>query len=261
MGYPDNRSVLRQRGEVILLATEAALRCKATAACDPPPSIEEAESLNLQAVAILRRLQGLDERSSLAMGDLGWALLNRARLLEASGPASATRLRERRDVLRQAEQQWAKAPFDGDLERDVRLAEVRVTLAEAEAELGNVEKAQELLVRTLNKLGPLLTKSKNPAFPRVLAQAHAVGARFHLETPGGLVQWSKDEGHRLEAQAARLSGESWERPRGTSRRPSCEHASASSEPLQRMRRSGLGHWSPSSWLGSLRLPRKPCSMT
>jgi hypothetical protein len=41
----------------------------------------------------------------------------------------------------------------------------------------------------------------------VLAQAHAVGARFHLETPGGLVQWSEDEGHRLEAQAARLAGE------------------------------------------------------
>ena len=204
---PDNRSILRQRGEVILLATEAALRCKATGACDPSPSIEEAESLNLQAVAIFRRLQGLDERSSLAMGDLGWALLNRARLLEASGPASATRLRERRDVLRQAEEQWAKAPFDGDLERDVRLSEVRVTLAAAEAELGNVEKAQELLVRTVNKLGPLLTKSKNPAFPRVLAQAHAVGARFHLETPGGLVQWSEDEGHRLEARAARLSGE------------------------------------------------------
>ncbi|HZX41379.1 MAG TPA: hypothetical protein VFE93_06025, partial [Myxococcaceae bacterium] len=57
---PDNRSVLRQRGEVILLATEAALRCKATRACNPPPSMEEAESLNLQAVAIFRRLQGLD---------------------------------------------------------------------------------------------------------------------------------------------------------------------------------------------------------
>ena len=204
---PDNRSVLRQRGEVILLATEAALRCKATRACDPPPSIEEAESLSLQAVAIFRWLQGLDEKSSLAMGDLGWALLDRARLLEASGPASATRIRERVDALSQAEQQWAKAPFDGDLERDVRLAEVRVALAEAEAELGQVEKAQELLVRTVNKLGPLLTKSKNPAFPRVLARAHAVGARFHLETSSGFVQWSEDEEHRLEARAARLSDE------------------------------------------------------
>jgi hypothetical protein len=74
---PDNRSVLRQRGEVTLLATEAAVQCKVTKACDPPPSIEEAESMNLQALAIFRWLQGLDERSSLAMGDVGWALLDR----------------------------------------------------------------------------------------------------------------------------------------------------------------------------------------
>ena len=73
-GNPDNRSVLRQRGEVIPLATEAALRCKATGGCDPPPSDRgSGRGPNLQAVAIFRRLQGLDERNSLAMGDLGWA--------------------------------------------------------------------------------------------------------------------------------------------------------------------------------------------
>jgi tetratricopeptide (TPR) repeat protein len=203
---PDNRSVLRQRGEVTLLATEAAVQCKVTKACDPPPSIEEAESMNLQALAIFRWLQGLDERSSLAMGDVGWALLDRARLLEVSGRASARQ--ERLHTLREAEQQWAKAPFDGDLERDVRLAEVRVALAGAEAEVGHVEKAQELLVRTVNKLGPLLTKSKNPDYPRMLARAHAMGARFQLETPGSdLIHWSEDEGHRLQARAARLSSE------------------------------------------------------
>lgn len=200
---PDNRSLLRQRGEVILLATEAAVHCKATKACDPPPSIEEAESQNLQALAIFRWLQGLDEKSSLAIGDVGRALLDHARLLEVSGQAGATQ--ERLDALREAEQKWAKAPFDGDLERDVRLAEVRVTLAGAEAEVGHVEKAQELLVRTVNRLGPLLTRSKNPAYPRVLAQAHAVGARFQLETPGSdLVKWSEDEGHRLDTRAAHL---------------------------------------------------------
>src|SRR5262249_25935359 len=190
---PENRRLLRQRAEVILLATDAALRCKARGSCDPPPSIEEAESLNLQSLAIFRWLQGLDERSSLAMGDVGRALLARARLLEASGPASKT-VQERLHLLREAEQQWAKAPFDGDLERDLRLAEVRVTLAGAEAEAGHLEKAQELLVRTVNKLGPLATRSKNPASLRVLAQAHAVGARFQLETPGSdLVQWSEEE--------------------------------------------------------------------
>jgi tetratricopeptide (TPR) repeat protein len=203
---PENRSLLRQRGEVTLLATQAALHCKATKACDPPPSIQEAESLNLQALAIFRWLQGLDEKNSVAMGDVGWALLDRARLLEVSRQASARQ--DGLQALRQAEQQWAKAPFDGDVERDVRLAEVRVTLAEAEAEAGHVEKAQELLVRTLNRLGPLVTKTKNPACPRVLAQAHSVGARFRLQTPSGdLVQWSEDESHRLEARASRLSGE------------------------------------------------------
>ncbi len=140
---PSNRLWQRERAASQLLVSGGIVACRASRAktCKPLPALEESEAIVLDAIAALRELAGIDGTNVSLQRDLGWALREHAKVLDAQG-----RHRERLATLNDSERAYVASQTDkADAEYTAAHADVLLDRAEALAQLGERAEAKATL--------------------------------------------------------------------------------------------------------------------
>jgi tetratricopeptide (TPR) repeat protein len=137
-----NRLLQREQAASQLLVSGGMVACLAseTKRCNPRPSLEEAEASVLDAIAVLRELVAIDGTNVSLQRDLGWALREHAKVLDAQG-----RHKERLARLNDSERALASQTDKADAEYTAAHADVLLDRAEALAQLGERAEAKATL--------------------------------------------------------------------------------------------------------------------
>jgi tetratricopeptide (TPR) repeat protein len=137
--------------------------------CNSMPSIEEAETTILDAVATLRALVQSDPSNWSWQTDLGLALQVRAKVLAALG-----RNLERLKFLEESEEIYKRLELDNTYaERVEQVASVLNDKAEALSELGRLEEAKKTMQDVVERFTKLITAHKDmQSYVTSLSDAH-----------------------------------------------------------------------------------------
>jgi tetratricopeptide (TPR) repeat protein len=142
---PDNRLWQRERAASQVLIAGAIAACQSSKGekCKPMPLLEEADSVNLEALATLRALSSSDPNNASWLEDVGWALEERGKVLAAAGRHS-----ERLASLEMAEPIFRGCQREkADTECTEKLGGLLLKKADAFLELGRLSEAKESLRR------------------------------------------------------------------------------------------------------------------
>jgi tetratricopeptide (TPR) repeat protein len=151
---PNNRLWQRERAATQLLVSEGIVACheNKTYACKPLMPLEEAEALDLDAVATLRALASIDETNLSLTRDLAWAYESYAQLLAVQGKHL-----ERLARLEESEQLYRKSKVDAaNAENEVALGRLLVNKADALVVLGRRRNALESLQQSVDTFKRLI---------------------------------------------------------------------------------------------------------
>jgi tetratricopeptide (TPR) repeat protein len=148
---PDNRLWQRERAASQLLVSGGIVACheRKTKEC---PSLEEAEAVNLEAIAALRTLTQLDSTNTSWQSDLGWALQSHAKVLAAQGRHS-----ERLAILEEGAQVYGKSqPEKADAESSAVLGRILQDKSNTLVALGRLSEAKQALQSSMDRFKQLI---------------------------------------------------------------------------------------------------------
>jgi tetratricopeptide (TPR) repeat protein len=186
----NNRLWQRERAATQLLVSEGIVACYETKSCAGKPlmPLEEAEALNLDAIATFRALASIDMTNVSLTRDLAWAYEGYAKVLAVKG-----RHTERLARLEEAEQMYRKSKLDAaDAENDAALGRLFVNKADALEFLNRPREAIETLRQSVEVFKRLIT-----------AHPHNSSYVYHQKEANiGLAKLSRKTGDTTAANAA-----------------------------------------------------------
>jgi tetratricopeptide (TPR) repeat protein len=167
---PTNRSWQRQRAANLLILGDGIVACQTskTSVCTPAPPLEEAEAIDLEAVATLRALSSKDPENVSWQEDLGWALQEEARVLAASN-----RHAERLAMVEKAEPLFRGCQRESaDTECPEKLGELLMDKSDAMVALERVAEARQSIEASDEVFKRLIAAHPdNPTFVYDLSEA------------------------------------------------------------------------------------------
>lgn len=164
---PDNRLWQRERAATQLLIAKGIMACR-PGECEKMPSLEEAEATVLEAIAALRELNEIDPSNVSLQSDLGWALMDHAKVLAAQGHK-----KERLQKIEEAERAYHKAQLDkADTSAIAEHGSLLAEKADALASLDRLPEAKEAVQKSIDLFNGLIAGNQdNLDFMRRLLEA------------------------------------------------------------------------------------------